>query len=380
MSVSLPQAAHNASTFPAWVNVNYQGDVAEQLITISIPTYRRPTALLHCLHSCLTQDYRPLEIDISDNSHTNETELLVRSLVIPEGVTIRYWRNYPSTGMVENYQKLLGAVRGRRFLWMNDDDVLLPGSVTALATAFDSAPDVILTFGREQIINTEGEVLPEETARVNVKHSRSVEHTGLRRDLLLCALLGHVPHVGFLVGTAAARKVGIRDRSEVGLAVDVDFAVRLGLQSKGLAHVFLDCDTILSRIGPSRLSQSALDVANPFYQYIIQVEGLSSQEAEARDKLVRSIEPRALRELALVDGRLAAHRVFRTRTYRSVGGLVRWCFLLALIAAPNLTESLYEALKRRTGGLLQRYLTSPMRTKRNSYIRGASSIAIPDHS
>jgi len=334
---------------------------------------------LHCLHSCITQDYRPLEIDISDNSHTDETEVLVKSLVVPEGITVRYWRNYPSTGMVENYQKLLTAVRGRRFLWMNDDDVLLPGAVTALAAAFNAAPDVILTFGREQIINAEGELLPEQTASVNVKHSRSADHTGLRRDLLLCALLGHVPHVGFLVLTDVARKVGIRDRSEVGLAVDADFAVRLGLQCKGLAHVFLDCDTLLSRIGPTRLSQSALDVANQFYRYIRQINGLSPQEAEARDKLVRILEPRAVRELALVDGRLAAYRVFRTRSLRSVGGLLRWCFCLALIAAPNLTDTIYEAIKQRSGDLRRRYSSRRPRAKRQAFVGGVGAVTVADH-
>jgi GT2 family glycosyltransferase len=208
------------------------------LITISIPTYRRPTFLLHCLHSCLAQDYRPLEIDISDNSPTDETGAWVKSVPLPEGVTLRYWRNSPSIDPVENHRKLFDAARGRRLVWMNDDDVLLPGAVSAMSHGFSLAPDVIVAYGVEQIINTEGEVLQELTERYNIEYRRIRSETGLRRDLLVCAFWQQISHVGFLVLTEIARRVGIRDRSEVGLAVDADFAIRLAQTAKGAAHMF----------------------------------------------------------------------------------------------------------------------------------------------
>lgn len=36
----------------------------DSLVTISVPTYRRPSLLLHALHSCFLQDYRPIEVDV----------------------------------------------------------------------------------------------------------------------------------------------------------------------------------------------------------------------------------------------------------------------------------------------------------------------------
>src|SRR4051812_26501670 len=47
--------------------------VVSDLITICIPTYRRPSLLLSCLQTCFMQDYRPLEIDIGDNSPNDQT-------------------------------------------------------------------------------------------------------------------------------------------------------------------------------------------------------------------------------------------------------------------------------------------------------------------
>src|SRR5208337_1188305 len=154
----------------------------------------------------------PLEIDVSDNSLKDDTRALVESLAPPAGITLRYWRNSPPIGPVENQKKLFAEARGRCFVWMNDDDVLLPGAVSAMAASFEWASDVVVSYGIEQLINSAGEVLPDVSARWNVEYQQLPELTGLRRDLLVCAFLKQMPHVGFLVSTEAARKVGIRDR------------------------------------------------------------------------------------------------------------------------------------------------------------------------
>jgi glycosyltransferase involved in cell wall biosynthesis len=310
--------------------------VVGDLITISIPTYRRPTFLLHCLHSCLAQDYRPLEIDISDNSPTDETGAWVKSVPLPEGVTLRYWRNSPSIDPVENHRKLFDAARGRRLVWMNDDDVLLPGAVSAMSHGFSLAPDVIVAYGVEQIINTEGEVLQELTERYNIEYRRVRSETGLRRDLLVCAFWQQISHVGFLVVTEIARRVGIRDRSVVGLAVDADFAIRLAQTAKGAAHVFLDRVTVQSRIGPSTLGQTSRDAAWKFYDLARQMDNLTQQEIDARDRMLARIQPLALREHSLSHGRLTALRIFLSRPYRSSGSLARWIYSLGLVLMPDL--------------------------------------------
>jgi glycosyltransferase involved in cell wall biosynthesis len=314
------------------------------LITICIPTYRRPSLLLHCLHSCLTQDYRPLEIDISDNSPTDDTRALVESLSPPMGITFRYWRNSPTLGPVENQRKLFASVRGRRFVWMNDDDVLLPGAVSAMSDAFSLAPDVIVSYGIEQIINLAGELLPDQTARWNAQYERLPKHTGLRRDLLVCAFWQQISHVGFLVLTEAAKRVGIRHRTEVGLAVDADFAIRLAQAYKGYAHVFLDRMTVQSRVGPSTLSQTSVDVAWRFYNFVAEIDGLSPEEAGARDRLLRRIGPLALGEYSITNGRRAALRVLLSRPSRN-GGLVRLAYSLGLITMPKMTSAVCQLMR-----------------------------------
>jgi hypothetical protein len=304
--------------------------------------------LLHCLHTCLIQDYRPLEIDVSDNSPNDDTRALVEALTLPEGISIRYWRNIPSIGPVENQKKLFANARGRRFVWMNDDDLLVRGAVSAMAAAFESASDVVVSYGIEQVINPGGEVLPDVSARWNTEHKQLAEHTGLRRDLLVCAFWKQMPHVGFLVLTEAARKVGIRDRSEVGLAVDTDFAIRLGQTYKGSAHVFLDQVTVQTRLEPSTLSRISQDVCWKLYDTVTAINDLSPEEARARDRLLTRIGPLALREHSLAYRRKAALRIMLSSTFRHRMGWVRMAYSAGLIAIPRL----FIAMRGRVRGSL----------------------------
>jgi glycosyltransferase involved in cell wall biosynthesis len=319
--------------------------VVSDRITICIPTYRRPSMLVHCLYSCLMQDYRPLEIDISDNSPNDDTRTLVESLTLPEGISLRYWRNSPSIGPVENQKKLFAAARGRRFVWMNDDDVLAPGAVSAMAASFDWAPDVIASYGIEQVINPAGEVLPDVSARWNAEHKQLPECTGLRRDLLVCAFWKQMPHVGFMVLTEAARKVGVRDRLEVGLAADTDFAIRLGQTYKGSAHVFIDRVTIQTRLEPSTLSRTSQDVCWKLYDIVSAIDNLSPEEARARDRLLRRIGPLALREHSLAYRRRAALRIMLSSSYWQGRGWIRMAYSAGLIAMPRLAYAMRSQVR-----------------------------------
>jgi glycosyltransferase involved in cell wall biosynthesis len=318
------------------------------LITICIPTHRRPSLLLHCVHSCLIQDYRPLEIVISDNSPTEDTTDLVRSITAPAGVTLHYWRNCPAIGAIENHRKVLASASGHRLVWMNDDDVLLPGAVVAMNEGFSRGSDVIAVYGVEQIINGAGEILPERTAYSNAKFHRIPRYAGVRRDMLVCALWRQVPHVGFLVDTEAAKRVGFRDRSEVGLAADLDFAIRLARLYKGCSFVFLDRPTTQTRWAPQGLSGVGLDVCYRLYDVVASLADLSREEFCARDELLAAIAPVALRENALGKRRRAALRIFFSRAYRdhSRESLIKQAYVLCLIAAPGLVGGMRDSLSR----------------------------------
>jgi len=325
------------------------------LITICIPTYRRPSLLLACLQTCFMQDYRPLEIDLGDNSPDDQTGRLVGSITPPPGISLRYWKNDPPLGSVGNVQKLFAEARGRRLLLLHDDDGLLPGAVSALDEAFRMSPDVVLAYGAPEVVNERGERVPEETERDNINARRTPDRAGLRRDVLACALWRQVPINGFLVDSAAARRIGYRDRSEVGLAVDTDFGIRLAQAYRGSgAFAFIDRATSQYRLAPTSQRFNEPDTCWRFYDDVARLQDLTPEEEEARDGLLAQIARAAVIENALGRRRDAALRIFLSRHYPRPEGWARTLYVLGLLAMPRTFR-----LARRLVGTLRPELVAP---------------------
>jgi glycosyltransferase involved in cell wall biosynthesis len=307
------------------------------LITICLPTYRRPTMLSQSLHSCIAQDYRPLEIDIADSSPNDDTRTLVESITPPEGIGLRYRHLPPSVDPQSKTNLLFAEARGRRLVVMHDDDCFLPGAVSALDAAFSMAPNVVLAYGREQIINEAGEVLPEETLAWEADAWRTPDQAGLRRDLLVCALARQIPVNGFLIESEVMRRIGYRSRAEIGLADDTDFGIRLAQAYRGSgAFAIIDRHTTQRRYMRSSLGYTAPDTCWQLYDELTAMTGLSPEEERARAWTLRMCARPALRENALGGRRRAALQIFLSRHYpRGEESVAKTLYSLGLLAVPR---------------------------------------------
>lgn len=323
----------------------FGSNAVADLITICIPTYRRPSLLLYCLHTCFAQDYRPLEIDIGDNSPGVDTQELLRSVTLPPSVTLRYRRHDPPLGPIGNVAYLFAEARGRRLILMHDDDALLPGAVSALDQAFGLAPDVVAAYGMLEVINAAGEYLHADTERDNVAARRTPDQAGLRRDMLVCALSRQFPPNGFLISTEAARRVGYRDRAEIGLAADTDFGIRLAQAYSGGAFAFINRTTSRYRVAPSSQRFNEPDTCWKFYDAVRRMEGLTPEEEEARDWTLSHIARAAMLEHAMGRRRRAALEIFLSRHYPRPESLGRTLHALGMIAMPRT----FHALRRVIG-------------------------------
>ncbi len=308
----------------------------DNLITISVPTFQRPDLLLTALNSCFAQDYRPLEIDIGDNSTDQETERMVAGLIPPVGITIRYRRHVPGLGQVGNMQELLARARGDRLLLLHDDDLLLPGAITTMAAAYDLAPDVVLSYGTLQHIDARGQYLQKMTEKENADLGRTFEHAGLRRDLLVAALRRHVLPLGFLVRADAAKRVSFRNRDEIGLAVDTDFSIRLALAYPDAAFAFVAQPVYQFRLWAESQRFTQHDTCWKLYDKVLALEGLSLEEEKARDALLTFIARAATTENALGGRRRAALRILLSRHYPRNEDLLRRAYTLCLLLMPRL--------------------------------------------
>ena len=68
-------------------------EIRDSLVSTIIPVYNRPKMLREAAASVLAQTYRPIEIIISDDGSTDDTQSVAQELVQAHPEEIRYVRN-----------------------------------------------------------------------------------------------------------------------------------------------------------------------------------------------------------------------------------------------------------------------------------------------
>jgi glycosyltransferase involved in cell wall biosynthesis len=123
------------------------------LVTIGIPTYNRAARYLReALESALVQTYPNIEIVVSDNGSTDDTEAVVRSY---GDSRIRYFKQQPPVVPNDNFNFCLREARGAYFLLLHDDDKVDPDFIeTCLQAAGDQTHFGVIRTG-VRIINSE---------------------------------------------------------------------------------------------------------------------------------------------------------------------------------------------------------------------------------
>ena len=99
------------------------------LVSIGIPTYNRAELLKRSIESALSQDYKNIEILISDNASTDKTQIVCQHYV-QKDVRIKYVQHSTNRGPGENFSYVLLNATGQFFMWLGDDDWLDSNYVT----------------------------------------------------------------------------------------------------------------------------------------------------------------------------------------------------------------------------------------------------------
>ena len=92
------------------------------LVTIGIPTYNRADGYLkQALNSAVNQTYQNIEIIVSDNCSTDNTEGVVEGF---NDSRIRYVKHNENIGANNNFNYCLEQAKGSYFLLLHDDDLI----------------------------------------------------------------------------------------------------------------------------------------------------------------------------------------------------------------------------------------------------------------
>lgn len=112
------------------------------ILTIAISTYNRCIFLKECLNSILPQIRDDVNIIVSDNASTDNTQAMMAEYSSNPFIT--YYRKESNTGMDGNFLNCLNKADGKYIHLMSDDDIMLPGTVNAIIECIDQDnPDLI---------------------------------------------------------------------------------------------------------------------------------------------------------------------------------------------------------------------------------------------
>lgn len=165
------------------------------------------------MESCLSQDYRPIEVLVFDGGSTDGTVDVLKSF---EGASEIRWVSEPDRGVVDAVNKGLSTARGDILAIQSSDDYFLPGALDAAVSALEEAPALAFVYGDVEYIDAVGEV----TGRTLLGSWNL--RAFLARDI-------YVNQAGAFFRAWAAREIGSWDE-DVPYAADSDYWLRMGLR------------------------------------------------------------------------------------------------------------------------------------------------------
>ena len=113
------------------------------LVSIGLPVRNAGERVVEVAKSVLAQDHDRIQLVISDNASTDDTEDVCRELARSDG-RIAYHRQSTNIGLLNNFRYVIGAAEGRYFRWIGDDDRLEPSFVSRCLQVFADDPRLIL--------------------------------------------------------------------------------------------------------------------------------------------------------------------------------------------------------------------------------------------
>jgi glycosyltransferase involved in cell wall biosynthesis len=133
-----------------------QQDALLPLVTIIIPTIGRPAFIVDTVRSVLAQDYRRLQILISDNAPSTPTAPLLAAAGVHDDRIETVTRSQ-RLGFSAHMNACIAQAKGTYFMILSDDDQITPGYVSEMVGLMQGHAGVTLCLGR-QVRTTENDL------------------------------------------------------------------------------------------------------------------------------------------------------------------------------------------------------------------------------
>lgn len=128
------------------------------MITVIIPTYKRPHLLKRAIESVLKQTHQQFKIAVYDNASGDETFEVVNECIAKDK-RVEYFCHKENIGMMANYKFAFNNVDAPFFLFLSDDDLLFPGFLEKSIEIFERQADIAFVAGSALIMTEGGRVV-----------------------------------------------------------------------------------------------------------------------------------------------------------------------------------------------------------------------------
>jgi glycosyltransferase involved in cell wall biosynthesis len=125
------------------------------------PSYNQAAFLEETLRSVADQDYESIEHIVVDGGSTDGSVEIIEAF----SDRLAWWVSETDNGQADALNKAFARANGEILGWLNSDDVLLPGAVSAVVAALEASPDAVLAFGHNVAVDAAGGRLAELEAR-----------------------------------------------------------------------------------------------------------------------------------------------------------------------------------------------------------------------
>jgi hypothetical protein len=130
---------------------------ADDFVSICLPVRNGADSIAAVVRSVVAQDHSNLELVISDNASTDDTESVCRELAQSDH-RIVYHRQPENVGLLANFVFTLSRARGSFVRWIGDDDWLSPDYVSRGVAALSARPEAILATTGIEYTSPDGDV------------------------------------------------------------------------------------------------------------------------------------------------------------------------------------------------------------------------------
>ena len=128
------------------------------LVSIGLPVYNGERYLAEAIESLLTQDYKNIEIIISDNASTDTTQQICQQYQQRDS-RIQYSQNKTNIGASNNFNRTFTLAKGEFFMWAAYDDFWDQTYIRKCVQKLKQHPEAIMCVSESEMIDEEGKVI-----------------------------------------------------------------------------------------------------------------------------------------------------------------------------------------------------------------------------